>query len=65
MPNKRVLPFPRLACYRRADGSIVVHVDTKDIPDNERGPVLTIYLNDDTDDPLWINPENVRELTAE
>lgn len=44
-----------LTAYRRDDGSVVVHVETPQIDDNGDGPLLTIYLNDDVDDPLWDN----------
>lgn len=48
---------PTVDVYRSAeDGHWVVHVDTAGLPDNERGPLLRVYLNDDTDDPLWANP---------
>lgn len=44
-------------CYiSKIDGEIVIHVDTPNVPDNARGPVCRIYLNDDTDSPLWNNP---------
>jgi len=41
--------------YIGEDGAVVVHVDTQGVPENERGPICRIYLNDDTDDPLWAN----------
>ena len=46
-----------LTAYRRDDGSVVVHVETPQINENGEGPLLTIYLNDDSDDPLWDNRE--------
>lgn len=46
-----------LTVYRRDDGSVVVHVETPQIDENGEGPLLTIYLNDDLDDPLWDNRE--------
>ena len=46
-----------LEAYRRDDGSIVVHVETPGLEENSDGPLLTIYLNDDTDDPIWDNRE--------
>lgn len=44
-----------LDVYKRDDGSLVVHVETDEVPDNGDGPQLTIYLNDDTEDPIWDN----------
>lgn len=50
-----------LTVYRRDDGSVVVHVETPTIDENGQGPLLTIYLNDDLDDPLWDNREPDRD----
>lgn len=45
-----------LTAYRRdEDGSVVVHVETPLLAENSAGPMLTIYLNDDLEDPLWDN----------
>lgn len=35
------------------DGTWVVFVDTQEMPDNEKGPILRINLNDEQ---LWANP---------
>lgn len=35
------------------DGVYVVHVDTEDMPENEHGPIIRIYLNDE---PIFENP---------
>ena len=53
---------PSLSEYASSrDGCTVLHVDTpNDWPENENGPILRIYLNDDTDDPIFDNP---RETT--
>lgn len=50
-----------LTAYRRDDGSVVVHVETPKIDENGRGPLLTIYLNDDLDDPLWDNRNDAQD----
>jgi len=39
------------------DGHHVVHIDTDELPENEHGPIMRIYLNDDTDNPLFDNTE--------
>jgi len=44
--------------YQRDDGSWIVHLDTHSIPDNAQGPLLTVYLNDDMDEPIWDNQEH-------
>ncbi len=49
----------RFDCYQADDGAAVVHIETDEdlLPCNERGPrPLRVYLNDDTDAPLWANP---------
>jgi len=39
------------------DGCHVIHVDTpNDWPENEDGPNVRIYLNDDAESPLFNNP---------
>lgn len=46
-----------LDVYRSGrDGTVVVHVDTDGLPENERGPKLRIYLNDDTENPVYDEP---------
>lgn len=38
------------------DGALVVHIDTTDdIPTNHQGPMMRVYINDDTDNPIWNN----------
>ncbi len=49
-----------LTAYRRDDGSVVVHVETPKIDESSRGPLLTIYLNADLDDPLWDNRKDAQ-----
>ena len=46
---------PELDSYQRGDGSWVCHVDTSDLPENQDGPLLTVYINDDIDDPVFDN----------
>ena len=45
--------------YRSSiDGKVVVHVETEEekLPCNDEGPTgLRIYMNDDTEGPLWDN----------
>jgi hypothetical protein len=58
--GKVKLKDPRLSgleldAYIGEDGAVVIHIDTPNVPDNSRGPQCRIYLNDDTDDPLWDN----------
>lgn len=48
-------------CYWGKDGTPVVHIDTGDLDENQDGPVCRVYLNDDTDDPLWANPKFPRK----
>lgn len=36
-----------------ADGTMVVHVDTDDLPEDENGPLIRIYLNDEV---IFENP---------
>lgn len=50
--------------YFREDGSIVVHVDTPGISENRDGPILTVYLNDDIESPLWDNREDSKCSTS-
>jgi len=46
--NHQVVPFPGLATYRsESDGCLVTHVDTEGIPENEQGPIIRLYLNDE------------------
>jgi len=40
------------------DNKVVVHIDTYELPENNKGPMLRIYLNDDTENPLWDNTQN-------
>jgi hypothetical protein len=46
---------PTLYSYQRPDGSWVCHVDTYGLPENRRGPKITVYINDDCDDPVFDN----------
>ena len=39
----------------KMDGAHVIHVDTAGIPENSKGPKCRIYLNDDTENPIWDN----------
>ena len=43
----KVVPFPCWNCYRsEIDGCIVVEIDTSDMPENDKGPIVRVYLND-------------------
>ena len=45
---------PTFDLYRsELDGTPVVHVDTHGMPENSKGPMIRIYLNDE---PLFENP---------
>lgn len=46
---------PLLETYQRADGSWVAHIDTDWREEDEDGPLLTVYINDDTDLPVYDN----------
>lgn len=39
--------------FSEKDGVCVVHVETFDMPENDKGPVIRIYLNDE---PIYENP---------
>jgi hypothetical protein len=52
-PNKEV--GPALESYQRDDGSWVCHIETSGMAENENGPMLTVYINDDTDAPVFDN----------
>ena len=45
---------PTFDVYRGRDGTLVVHIDTGGVPENEKGPMIRVYLNDD---PLFANPD--------
>ena len=45
---------PTIEIYRGHDGTVVVHVDTHDLPENDRVPIIRVYLNDDL---LFGNPD--------
>lgn len=48
---------PTIDFYMGVDNVPVVHIDTPDDWDeNKSGPVCRVYLNDDTDSPLFANP---------
>ena len=36
------------------DGVTVVHIDTIDMPEDDNGPIIRVYLNDS---PIYENPE--------
>ena len=38
------------------DGVLVIHIDTENVPENNEGPIMRVYINDDTDDPAYANP---------
>lgn len=50
MPNiygGKVHEFPYCQVYRsEIDGCIVVEIDTGSIPENEKGPLVRVYLNE-------------------
>lgn len=41
-------PEPTFSFYYADDGTLVVHVDTMQIPENEKGPIVRLYLNDES-----------------
>ena len=41
--------------HSSVDGIPVIHIDTPGLLENEHGPICRIYINDDTDDPIWDN----------
>jgi hypothetical protein len=44
------------------DNTVVVHINTPGLTENSDGPHLRVYINDDTDNPVWDNPaETVEE----
>ena len=44
----------------KIDGTPVVHIDTpNDGEQNNNGPILRVYINDDTDNPVFDNPKRV------
>lgn len=48
------LGYPKIDVYRaEADGVTVIHVDTEGLPENDQGPQIRIYLNDQ---PIEENP---------
>ena len=44
--------------FSEVDGVPVVHVDTKNMQENENGPVCRVYLNDGV---IFMNPQYKRE----
>lgn len=40
-------PQPTFDVYYGKDGTLVVHVETHDVPENENGPIIRVYLNDE------------------
>ena len=51
---------PELYVYWRDPGDgggLVVHVDTPGVPENEHGPLMTVYINDDLANPVYDNQE--------
>lgn len=46
---------PALHSYQREDGSWVCHIETFGMEENENGPMLTVFINDDTNDPVFDN----------
>lgn len=56
-------PEPTLDAYQREDGSWVCHIDTVGLEENVYGPLLTVYINDDTDNPVFDNRESTDERT--
>lgn len=37
------------------DGVIVVHIDTQGVDEDHNGPIMRVYINDDTDTPVFNN----------
>lgn len=55
-----VVPFPTYDVYRsEKDGCIILHIETNDIPEDENGPIIRVYLNDE---PLFENPDYPHEI---
>lgn len=54
-------PQPTITYYHsEIDGERVIHIDTPETwEENEQGPCCRIYLNDDTENPLFSNPARV------
>lgn len=49
---------PKIDTYiSKTDGTPVVHVDTLGMPENELGPILRVYINDDIANPVYNNPD--------
>ena len=60
---KPKLTAPDIDFYIGEDGVPVIHIDTPDNwGDNEDGPICRVYMNDDTDNPLFANPEFPADL---
>jgi len=56
------MPEPTFDVYEsEVDGVTVAHVDTGELPENELGPVIRIYLNDTV---LYENPKFPKEKGA-
>lgn len=59
--NGKVASFPIWHCYRsEIDGCVVVEIDTSDMPENENGPIVRVYLNEGA---IFENPK-VEELNT-
>lgn len=39
------------------DGVTVIHIDTGELPENENGPIMRVYINDDVENPVYNNSE--------
>jgi len=47
--------MPQLVTYKSlTDGVSVVHIDTLGEPEDENGPIIRVYLNDE---PIFENPK--------
>lgn len=60
LKDTEIMCTPTIDCYQsESDGVWVVHVDTKGCPEDTNGPIMRVYINDDTDNPVYSNtPSN-------
>lgn len=48
--------FAEITQCHSSDGTLIIHIDTPDVPEDRQGPVMRIYLNDEN---VYANPEYV------
>lgn len=54
-PSAKQKPPFTIDCYYGEDGTPVVHIETRGIPENLRGPICRVYMND-SGRCLYANP---------